>query len=112
MKLNKKLSDAFNVLYQDMVNKHVEPDMNSPKYVDAKKYVEQDFPMLNQRILEYLSVYMVVHSTGKIEFYPSKGTTVDLLCTYADRVRLIRYDEKGDILKEETSKNAPLQQGE
>ena len=112
MKLNKKISDSLNTMYRDVVNEKVNPDVKQSKYIEAKNYIETNYPHLNNSVMEYLAVYMCVYPSGKIEFYPAKGSAVNLLCTYADKLKVMCYNGDGVIIKEETSTNVPLQQGE
>lgn len=111
MKLNKKISDSLNTMYQDIVNKKVNPDVKEPKYIEAKNYIESNYPRLNNSVMEYLALYMCVYPSGKIEFYPAKGSAVNLLCTYADQLKLICYNGDGIMIREEISTNVQPQQG-
>ena len=110
--MKKKLANSLNVLYQDVVNKNARADIDSPKYIEAKDFVETYYPRLNNSVIEFLAIYMCAHPKGTVGFYPAKGATVDMLCQYADTMRLVSYNEAGAIVKDETSANVPSQRGE
>ena len=104
MRLNTKLADSLNIMYQDVVNKHVMAPINTREYVEASEYVESFYPKLNDGVMEYLAAYMCVYPDGKIQFMPAKKSGVDLACRYDDKLKVVSYNEEGIIVKDEEAK--------
>lgn len=110
--LGKRLSESLNIMYKDVVNKKQIAPINTIEYVEAKDFVDTYYPELNANVMEYLAMYMCVHPDGTAEFFPSNNNAVDLLCQYADQLRVVGYNEVGAIVKDDTSIRTPIQRGE
>ena len=42
-RLNQKLADSLNVMYQDVVNKHIVAKINTPEYIAAEDFVTTNY---------------------------------------------------------------------
>ena len=111
-KIKEKLANALNVMYKDVVNKKIVAQVDTKEYVEAKEFVEGYYPKLNTGVMEYLAMYMCVQPDGTIQFFPSEKSTVELLCTYADKMRLIGYADNGVIVKDQITEKTSGQKGE
>ena len=104
MKLNVKLADSLNVMYQDVVNKHIVAPTNTRAYIEAEDFVQTHYPKVNDGVLEFLAAYMCVCPDGTICFAPSDKNAVNLICSQKDRTRLIGYNDVGVIVRDEDIK--------
>ena len=104
MRLNTKLANCLNVMYQDVVNNHVVVPANNEKYLDAEDFVKTYYSKLNDNVLEYLAAYMAIYPEGKIQFMPGKQSVVELSCRFDDRLKVLSYNENGIIVNEEEAK--------
>lgn len=103
-RLNQKLADSLNVMYQDVVNKHMVAQINTPEYIAAEDFVTTHYPKLNEGVMEYLAAYMCVYPNGTIQFMPAKNLAVDLACRYDDTLKVVSYNENGIIVRDEECK--------
>ena len=110
MRINTKLANALNTMYQGIVNKNATVEINSREYVEASQFVDEYYPKLKEGVLEYLAAYMIVHPEGKIQFMPAKQNAVDLSCRHDDYLKVISYNDDGVIIKDEEAK--VVQKGE
>ena len=104
MAFNTRLADSLNVMYQDVVNKHLVAPINTKEYAEAAEFVETLYPKLNNGILEYLAAYMCVYPEGKIQFIPAKKEAVDLSCRHNDILKVVTYNDDGVIVRDEEAK--------
>ena len=104
MRLSTKLADSLNVMYQDVVNKHITAPINTREYIEAEEFVSTFYPKLNNGVMEYLAAYMCVYPEGKIQFMPAKKSGVDLACRHNDMLKVITYNEEGVIVRDDEAK--------
>ena len=104
MRLSTKLADSLNVMYQDVVNKHITAEINTREYIEANEFVSTFYPKLNDGVMEYLAAYMCVYPNGKIQFMPAKKSGVDLSCRHDDMLKVVTYNEDGVIVGVEEAK--------
>ena len=104
MRLNTRLADSLNVMYQDVVNKHIVAPINTKEYVEAEEFVQSYYPRLNECVMEYLAAYMCVYPDGKIQFIPGKKSGVDLACRHNDMLKVVGYNDDGVIVKDEEAR--------
>lgn len=101
MRLNTKVANSLNVMYQDVVNKHVVTPIKTREYVEASEFIETHYPKLNEGVVEYLAAYMCVYPEGKIQFLPAKNLAVDLACRHDGLLKVISYNDEGVIVRDE-----------
>lgn len=104
MRLNTRLADSLNVMYQDVVNKQIVAPINTKEYIEASEFVQSYYPKLNEGVMEYLAAYMCVYPEGKIQFMPAKKSCVDLACRHNDVLKVVSYNEEGVIVRDEEAK--------
>ncbi len=104
MAFNTKLADSLNVMYQDVVNKHLVAPIKTREYAEAYEFIESHYPKLNDAVLEYLAAYMCVYPDGKIQFLPAKNLAVDLACRHDGMLKVVSYNDEGVIVRDEEAK--------
>lgn len=104
MSVGCKLADSLNLMYKDVVNKGVTAPINTREYIETEKFMKAHYPELNDKVLEFLAMYMCVHKKGTICFHPAEKESVDLLCQYDDVSRVIGFNYIGCIVKDEVYK--------
>lgn len=95
-----KLCKAFVTMYEDLVNK---PDKRldpmEKHYVNAKDFVENYYPRLNDAVVEFIAMYMAHEENPSVMFYPAgKGISVRVMDN--GKPRLIEFSEQGVIVKD------------
>ena len=110
MSFGDKLADSLNVMYKDVVNKGIVAPIDTPEYKSAVIYVTNNYPKVNNGVLEYLAAFMCIHQDGQICFYPSSQVAVDLFCQYGKESKVIGFNESGVIVKDDVYREA--QKGE
>lgn len=101
MGFNVKLADSLNVMYQDVVNKHVVAPINTRAYAEAENFVQTHYPKLNDGVMEYLAAYMCVYPDGTICFAPAEKNAVNLICSHDNLIKIVGYNDQGVIVMDE-----------
>lgn len=101
MRINTKLADSLNAMYQGVVNDHTVAPVNTIEYKEAADFVNTNYPKVNDAVLEYLATYMCVYPNGKIQFMPAKTHAVDLSCRHDGLLKVVTYNEQGVIVRDE-----------
>ena len=104
MRLNTRLADSLNVMYQGVVNDHIVAPINTKEYAEASEFVESFYSKLNESVMEYLAAYMCVYPEGKIQFMPAKKSGVELACRHNDYLKVVGYNDEGVIVKDEEAR--------
>ena len=118
MAFNVRLADSLNVMYQDVVNKHLVAPITTRAYAEAENFVETYYPKLNVGVMEYLAAYMCVYPDGTICFAPADKNAVNLICSHNDRIKIVGYNDQGAIIRDEervvsqNKESQPNQKGE
>lgn len=94
-----RVADAFNILYQSVVNKTNPATEN--EYDRARSFVNMLYPVLDTSVLGYLSMYMQNCPNGKIEFIPSKEACVGLICNDNGSLIIVSFETSGSYVMEE-----------
>ena len=118
MAFNTRLADSLNVMYQDVVNKHVVAPINTRAYAEAENFVNTYYSKLNEGVMEYLAAYMCVYPDGTICFAPAEKNAVNLICSHNDKIKIVGYNDQGAIVLDEervvnkTNESQATQKGE
>lgn len=104
MGFNVKLADSLNVMYQDVVNKHIVAPINTRAYAEAENFVQTHYPKLNDGVMEYLAAYMCVYPDGTICFAPAEKNAVNLICSQNESIKIIGYNDQGVIVRDDEMK--------
>ena len=104
MSFNTRLADSLNVMYQDVVNKHIAAPINTRSYAEAENFVQTYYPKLNDGVMEYLAAYMCVYPDGTICFAPADKNAVNLICSQNDSIKIVGYNDQGVIVRDEETK--------
>ena len=98
-----EVANAFNILYQETVNEKNYNQNNTPEYASARKFINAFYYELDEKVLEYLSAYMVLNPNGKINFKPSEEAFIDLDCFQGRASERVQFEKGGRILSRKLS---------